>query len=99
MKWIRYLAGSRVHQGDRGESRDGQGLQQRHSGQRRVSMSDDMDRGRDDILEALQAFLDEHRRCGELRSDVVDLPNGEARVDAVLWRAAGASGVKCSLRI
>ncbi len=53
-------------------------------------MFGDMDRVRDDVLEALTAFLDEHRRCGELSSDMVDLPGGEARI----WMQCDGCGAR-----
>ena len=55
----------------------------------------DMDVVRGDVLEFLEAFLDEHRRCGELRSDVVDLPGREARV----WMECDGYGARLERQV
>jgi len=47
------------------------------------------------VLEALEAFLDEHRRCGQVRSDVVDLPNGEAWV----WMQRDGCGARLERQV
>ncbi len=58
-------------------------------------MFGNMDRVRDDVLEALEAFLDEHRRCGELSSEVVDLSIGEALV----WMECDGCGASVERRV
>jgi len=44
----------------------------------------------DELAHALSAFVDEHRDCGDLSTDMTDLPGGEAQ----LWMLCDGCGAR-----
>lgn len=53
-------------------------------------MADDMERGEVRVEEVLNAFLYEHRDCGELDTGMIELSDGAAR----LWLTCDSCGAR-----
>jgi hypothetical protein len=53
-------------------------------------VSDDTDPSVNDLSHALSTFIDTHRHCGDLSSDVIDMPGGPSYV----WMACDGCGAR-----
>jgi len=53
-------------------------------------VADDIEPLLDEVANALSAFVDAHRACGDLSTDMTDLPGGEAQV----WMLCDGCGVR-----